>query len=75
MAECACCHQHLNVHPGCVDYSIELCGECTNDACKLAYVTLPLSELAQLTDAQVAGYARMNEARRARIARMYGVTA
>ena len=75
MANCTRCQHALNVHPGCVDYSSDVCGECTNDACELAYVTLPLSELAQLTNAQVAGYARMNEARRARIARMYGVSA
>jgi hypothetical protein len=75
MAECTRCQHALNVHPGCYDYPDAECGECANTECDLFRVTLPLSELAQLTDAQVTGYARMNEARRARIARMYGVSA
>lgn len=35
-------------------------------------VTLPLDELLSLTAAQIAGYGRMNVARRERLARMYG---
>lgn len=64
---CPCCGSAMHVYAVLLGKPDELSAECHSNGCQIAWVTLPLGEHEQLTDQQLASYARVNARRRATI--------